>query len=743
MNRATRPSRPGLTGSASKSLLLSAAAGGVVLKAAPDTTTSTSLTWTEPEYKPDNYRVERSLDSTTFSTVTTLANTVFDYNDTGRTESTQYWYRIVPILGGADQPASNVADTWTVPSTPTSLSALVISGTQIDLSWTDVSTGNTGYNIERRNPPTTGTYAVVGTAAGTASSFSATGLVPGTQYEFRVAATNPATQSAYSNAVTATATAPPVAPTGVSASASTTAVAVTITWTDASTTETGFYVYRNTTNNSVGATQINSVAAGVQTYTDNSTNNPSNPPAIGTVYYYWISAFNLGGESTRVAASQNSTGGVTTLNVPATPSSLTTTAVSTTQINLAWVDNATNESGYVVERRSPAGTGSYSQIATPAAGATSFSNTGLTESVQYQYRVYATNAAGDSGRSNASEKFTIPATPTGLTATATSSTQIDLSWTDVSTGNTGQRIERRSPAGSGSYSTLTTVSATATTYSDTGLAASTQYEYRIIATNPDYDSSPSTAASATTASSTYNVEYLVVAGGGGGNPTLLYGSGGGAGGYRNSYSTETSGGGSSTESPLTLTPGTSYTITVGAGASAGNDGNNSVFSTITSTGGGGGVRNTNGRSGGSGSGGGFDDKLGGAGTSNQGTAGGNAAGSAGWGGPGGGGGAGSAGSVGVGNGTQAGWRGGAGGSGLASSISGSSVTRGGGGGGSGSTLSGSAGAGGNGGGGAGTDNSTGANGTANTGGGGGGGGGGVGGVVSFRPNLFAAVRECN
>jgi hypothetical protein len=292
----------------------------------------------------------------------------------------------------------------------------------------------------------------------------------------------------------------PAAPTGVSASPSTdgTAVAVTITWTDASTNESGFYVYRNTSNTTVGATQINSVGAGVQTYTDNSTNNPGNAPAVNTTYYYWVSAYNVLGESTKVAASQNATGGVTTLNVPAAPTSLTATATSTTQIDLAWTDNATNETGYVVERATSPGSGFWSQIATPAAGATSYSNTGLTESTQYEYRVYATNAAGNSANSNAASKFTIPATPTGLTATAASSSQIDLAWTDVSTGNTGQRIERRSPSGSGSYSTLTTVSATATTYSDTGLTASTSYEYRIVATNADYDSSPSTAANATT-----------------------------------------------------------------------------------------------------------------------------------------------------------------------------------------------------------------------------------------------------
>ena len=494
-------SRPGLTGSSRQSLLLGRA-GGIVLEAVPDTTTSTSLRWTDGDLKEDGFKIERSTDGVTFTQITTVGSGVFQYNDTGLTESTEYYYRVREYLGSDDGPYSNVAATWTVPSTPTSLTATATSSSQIDLAWTDVSTGNTGYVIERRSPAGSGTYVQVGTAGATATSYSDTLLTAATQYEYRVAASNPAGLSAYSNADDATTQSAtiPNAPTGVSASASTTAVAVTITWTDASGDEDGFYVYRNTSNTTTGATLLNAPLAGIQTYTDNATNNPSAPPAIGTTYYYWVSAHNGAGESAKTAASQNATGGVTTLNVPAAPTSLTATATSTTQIDLAWTDNATNETGYTVERRSPAGSGSYSTVTTLSAGANSYSNTGLTESTQYEYRVYATNAAGNSANSNAASKFTIPATPTGLTATAVSSSQIDLAWTDVSTGNTGQRIERRSPSGSGSYSTLTTVSATATTYSDTGLTASTSYEYRIVATNADYDSSPSTAANATTQS---------------------------------------------------------------------------------------------------------------------------------------------------------------------------------------------------------------------------------------------------
>jgi hypothetical protein len=226
---------------------------------------------------------------------------------------------------------------------------------------------------------------------------------------------------------------------------------------------------------------------------------------------------------------------------------------------------------------------------------------------------------------------------------------------------------------------------------------------------------------------------LVIAGGGSGGNN--YAGGGGAGGYRTSYNSETSGGGASSETSLTLDPSTNYTVTVGAGGAAqstlntkGNSGSNSIFSTVTSIGGGFGNANvgvggaSSGGDGGSGGGGHYQTpgNVGGAGTANQGYAGGNAVSGLTPYTAGGGGGAGSVG----GNGSSS--SSGSGGSGVASTITGSSVTRaGGGGGGYASDVNKPAGAGGSGGGGAGGASASGAggNGVANTGSGGGGTGG--------------------
>ena len=179
-------------------------------------------------------------------------------------------------------------------------------------------------------------------------------------------------------------------------------------------------------------------------------------------------------------------------------------------------------------------------------------------------------------------------------------------------------------------------------------------------------------------------EYLVVAGGGGGGRSY-YGGGGGAGGYRSSVIGEASGGGSTSEPLVSLASGQSYSVTVGAGGASFTNGSTTSFAGITTIGGGrGGSENgglLSGASGGSGGGrslGASDGGIVGAGTANQGFAGGGGNAPAINNGSGGGGGG--AGSVGV---ASLAYVAGNGGNGLTSSITGSAVDRAGGGGGAG------------------------------------------------------------
>jgi parallel beta-helix repeat protein len=89
-----------------------------------------------------------------------------------------------------------------------------------------------------------------------------------------------------------------------------------------------------------------------------------------------------------------------------------------------------------------------------------------------------------------------PVAASGLNATTASTTQINVTWNDNSDNETGFRLERR--IGAGSWSTVTTTAANATSYSNTGLTPATTYEYRVYALNAAGDSTASNTDSATT-----------------------------------------------------------------------------------------------------------------------------------------------------------------------------------------------------------------------------------------------------
>jgi hypothetical protein len=95
------------------------------------------------------------------------------------------------------------------------------------------------------------------------------------------------------------------------------------------------------------------------------------------------------------------------------PSDLVATPISSSQINLTWQDNSSDETGFKIERKT--GSGSYSQIATVGAGVTSYSNTRLSAGTTYYYQVRAYSAAGNSDYSNEASATTLPPPPSAPT----------------------------------------------------------------------------------------------------------------------------------------------------------------------------------------------------------------------------------------------------------------------------------------------------------------------------------------
>ena len=188
---------------------------------------------------------------------------------------------------------------------------------------------------------------------------------------------------------------------------------------------------------------------------------------------------------------------------PLGPTGLTATALSSSRIDLTWVDRSTTEQGFKIERNTGPGSSIFVQIATVGANVTSYSNTGLTGSTSYSYRVRAYNAAGDSNYSNTATAVTqaapaLPASPTNLTATVISKSQINLSWRDNADNETGFRIFRCKGSIGTNFVLVATVGANATSYANTGVSANTTYRYRVFAFNASGDSGYSNVATATT-----------------------------------------------------------------------------------------------------------------------------------------------------------------------------------------------------------------------------------------------------
>jgi acid phosphatase type 7 len=92
------------------------------------------------------------------------------------------------------------------------------------------------------------------------------------------------------------------------------------------------------------------------------------------------------------------------------------------------------------------------------------------------------------------------AAPTGLAATTVSATRINLTWTETSTDETGFRVDRCSGPGCTTFAEIGTVAANTVTYADSvGLAANTQYSYRVRAFNATATSDWSAVVNASTA----------------------------------------------------------------------------------------------------------------------------------------------------------------------------------------------------------------------------------------------------
>lgn len=341
----------------------------------PETATAALATVVVPDNTPRWYE----LDLTDFVQAQRAAGqNVISIELKGPLNSTSY-------IGFASSNASaNVPELVVVsvaaPTAPSDLTAVATSPTAIALDWTDNSTDETGFIVQRSTDGST--WTTVTTTAADVVTFADSGLTANTSYSYCVRATNAG--GASTNA-TASATTRTVAPSGFSASGGD--GEVSLGWA-ATAGASSYNVYRSTTSGS-GYVKINGSAVTDLEYTDGGRTN-------GTAYYYVITSVNAGGESA-YSAEATATPSATS-SAPNAPGSLVANASSPSTIAVAWADNSSNEDGFKIERKIGSG-GSWSQIATAAANATSYTDTGLDVLTEYVYRVRAYAGAANSSYS--------------------------------------------------------------------------------------------------------------------------------------------------------------------------------------------------------------------------------------------------------------------------------------------------------------------------------------------------------
>jgi fibronectin type 3 domain-containing protein len=432
-----------------------------------------ALAWTGPAGST-SFTVYRS--TTSGSGYASIgAPTAPSFTDATAPAGGTYYYVVTATNAGGTSANSNEASAVIKPVASTALTAVDTNQT-IALNWT-APFGATSFTV-LRGLSAGGPYGVV---AGNSAvpTFSDGPLAPGTTYYYVVTATNAGGTGPQSSEASATTVLP--APTALAVTPGSVGQ-LSLTWSAVSQAQ-SFTVQRS----SDGATFANLAPTTTLTsFTDSSLLN-------GTKYFYRVIA------SDAVATSAPSAVASAITVLPA-PTALAAT-VSVFDINLTWT-GTTDAVSYDV-LRSGAAAGPFTTIASAVTG-TTFCNCGSTSlarapNTTYYYEVIANTAATTSAPSNIATATTVFPAPTGLAIANTGTTGPDrtkllATWNAVP-GATTYSIQR-SLAAAGPFTELAQPGTSS--YTDSGLAFSTAYYYRVLALSSSGPSPASAVASGTT-----------------------------------------------------------------------------------------------------------------------------------------------------------------------------------------------------------------------------------------------------
>jgi hypothetical protein len=438
------------------------------------------LAWRDNSNSEEGFIIDVSPNDTMHWNAISLhnANQIY-YQLTEIGSDTLHFFRVRAYNQYGISPNSDIVSATipqSAPVAPWNLFATPISSSSAQLEWSDNSNNENGFIVEIMDDSTDQWIEKTRVPYNTDVAID-TALTPLVRYYYRVKAYNFIGESEPSNIANVT----PVlfAPSGLSANTESSS-SISLNWIDNSIDESGFIIERRTTANPDWA-EISRILENITVYSDEGL-------IPLTEYYYRVKAYNDAGYSdpSNVASS------TPTLEAP---SGLEAISSSSTSISLNWLDNTSDESGFIIERRTLENP-EWSELARAIDNITSHEDLELTPSVTYHYRVKAFNPIATSIPSNVSSAMPVLAAPSGLGARATSSTEITLHWLDNSDDEIGFKIERQTLSDP-DWTEIVQVSEDITSFADQELTHSMTYNYRVKAYNSIATSGPSNVASAT------------------------------------------------------------------------------------------------------------------------------------------------------------------------------------------------------------------------------------------------------
>lgn len=207
----------------------------------PGGSSQVTVVWSSQSTNQDGFRIERSMDgqATWVLAGTTSVEWQTQFTDADRTSERAVCYRVIAYNGLGDSPASNV-DCTTPPAAPSNLVATTVPGGEIDLTWTDNSSVEDGYEVDEvdcyydYDGNYYCSYYPVGSVGANGTTYQVTGLPPGLFITYEVHALKDNGGSDPSNQAGAASDLPPPAPSNLTATA-VSAGQIDLAWTLSST----------------------------------------------------------------------------------------------------------------------------------------------------------------------------------------------------------------------------------------------------------------------------------------------------------------------------------------------------------------------------------------------------------------------------------------------------------------------------------------------------------------------------